>query len=48
MNCHKNISEVAETTATEDILKRFMMGEIQKLYDAVGWDKSLQKIYRKN
>ena len=43
MNCHKNISEVAETTATEDYSKAFYDGEIQKLYDAVGWDKSLQK-----
>lgn len=38
MNCHKNISEVAETTATEDHTKEFYDGEIQKLYDAVGWD----------
>ncbi|MBD3723647.1 MAG: c-type cytochrome [Flavobacteriaceae bacterium] len=38
MNCHKNISEVAETTATEDYSKEFYDGEIQKLYDAVGWD----------
>jgi mono/diheme cytochrome c family protein len=43
MNCHKNISEVAETTATEDHSKAFYDGEIAKLYDAVGWDKSLQK-----
>jgi hypothetical protein len=43
MNCHKNISEVAETTATEEYSKAFYDGEIQKLYDAVGWDKSLQK-----
>ena len=43
MNCHKNISEVAETTATEEHSKAFYDGEIAKLYDAVGWDKSLQK-----
>jgi hypothetical protein len=43
MNCHKNISEVAETTATEEYSKVFYDGEIAKLYDAVGWDKSLQK-----
>ena len=43
MNCHKNISEVAETTATEEYSKAFYDGEIAKLYDAVGWDKSLQK-----
>lgn len=43
MNCHKNISEVADTTATAEYSKSFYDGEIQKLYDAVGWDKSLQK-----
>lgn len=43
MNCHKNISEVADTTATAEYSKVFYDGEIQKLYDAVGWDKSLQK-----
>ena len=43
MNCHKNISEVAETTATEEHSKAFYDCEIAKLYDAVGWDKSLQK-----
>ena len=43
MNCHKNISEVAETTATEEHSKAFYDLQIAKLYDAVGWDKSLQK-----
>lgn len=43
MNCHKNISEVAETTATPEHSKAFYDGEIQKLYDAVGWDKTNQK-----
>lgn len=43
MNCHKNISEVAETTATPEHSKAFYDGEIQKLYDAVGWDKATQK-----
>ncbi len=43
MNCHKNISEVAETTATEEHSKAFYDQQIAKLYDAVGWDKSLQK-----
>ena len=43
MNCHKNISEVADTTATAEHSKAFYDGEIQKLYDAVGWDKSTQK-----
>jgi len=43
MNCHKNIGEVAESTATEEYTKAFYDGEIQKLYDAVGWDKGEQK-----
>ena len=43
MNCHKNISEVAETTATPEHSKAFYDEQIAKLYDAVGWDKSLQK-----
>ena len=38
MNCHKNISEVAETTADADHSKEFYDKQIQKLYDAVGWD----------
>jgi hypothetical protein len=42
MNCHKNISEVAETTATAEYSKAFYDGEIQRLYDAVGWDKAKQ------
>lgn len=43
MNCHKNVSEVAETTATPEYSKAFYDAEIQKLYDAVGWDKAEQK-----
>ena len=43
MNCHKNIGEVAESTATADHSKEFYDGEIQKLYDAVGWDRDNQK-----
>ncbi|TDP60386.1 c-type cytochrome [Flavobacterium dankookense] len=43
MNCHKNIAEVADTTATAEYSKAFYDGEIQKLYDAVGWDKTAQK-----
>jgi mono/diheme cytochrome c family protein len=43
MNCHKNISEVSDTTATADYSKAFYDGEIQKLYKAVGWDQSNQK-----
>lgn len=42
MNCHKNISEVADTTATPEHSKAFYDGEIQKLYEAVGWDKATQ------
>jgi len=43
MNCHKNIAEVADTTATPEYSKAFYDGEIQKLYNAVGWDKATQK-----
>lgn len=43
MNCHKNIAEVAETTATEEYSKAFYDAEIQKLYAAVGWDQAEQK-----
>ena len=43
MNCHKNIAEVSDTTATADHSKAFYDGEIQKLYTAVGWDQSTQK-----
>ena len=42
MNCHKNISEVAESTATPEYSKAFYDAQIQKLYDAVGWDKAKQ------
>lgn len=42
MNCHKNISEVAETTATEEHTKAFYDEQINKLYTAVGWDKATQ------
>lgn len=38
MNCHKNISEVSEETATRAYSKAFYDGEIQKLYKAAGWD----------
>jgi mono/diheme cytochrome c family protein len=43
MNCHKNIAAVSDTTATPEYSKAFYDGEIQKLYDAVGWDKTTQK-----
>ena len=37
MNCHKSISEyTGPTTAEND--KAFYDGEIQKIYDAIGWD----------
>lgn len=42
MNCHKNISEVAETTASPEYSKAFYDAEIQKLYTAVGWDREKQ------
>jgi mono/diheme cytochrome c family protein len=38
MNCHKNISEVAESTGNDEYSKEFYDKEIQKLYKAVGWD----------
>ena len=38
MNCHKNISEVAESTGNDEYSKEFYDKEIQKLYNAVGWD----------
>ena len=44
MNCHKNIGEVApETLAEGNEYGVDYNNEIQKLYDAVGWDKSTQK-----
>ncbi|KAA1245114.1 cytochrome c3 family protein [Aquimarina sp. RZ0] len=42
MNCHKSISEVAESTATADYSKEFYDGEIKKLYKATGWDETTQ------
>ncbi len=43
MNCHKNISEVSDTTATAEHTKAFYDEQINKLYTAVGWDKATQK-----
>ena len=43
MNCHKNIAEVSDTTATPEYSKAFYDKEIDKLYKAVGWDKVNQK-----
>jgi cytochrome c2/nitrate reductase NapE component len=42
MNCHKQIAEVSEETATEEYSKEFYDNEIQKLYEATGWDTSTQ------
>ncbi|TVZ25778.1 cytochrome c7-like protein [Gillisia sp. Hel_I_86] len=42
MNCHKSIGEVAESTATDEYSKEFYDKEIQKLYDATGWDPENQ------
>ena len=39
MNCHKSIAEVADNTVMGDHGKAYLDKEIQKLYDAVGWDK---------
>ena len=45
MNCHKNIAEFAgdKDSLYVDHSKEFYTAEIQKLYDAVGWDKTAQK-----
>ena len=47
MNCHKNISEVAENTRKGDMGKKELDAEIQKIYDAVGWDSENFK-YKEN
>lgn len=45
MNCHKNIAEFVgdKDSLYIDHSKEFYTGEINKLYDAVGWDKAAQK-----
>ena len=45
MNCHKNISEFtgSKDSTYVEYSKEFYTAEIQKLYDAVGWDKTNQK-----
>ncbi|WP_395075010.1 c-type cytochrome [Flavobacterium sp.] len=45
MNCHKNIAEFvgSKDSTYVEYTKEFYTGEIQKLYDAVGWDKTNQK-----
>lgn len=42
MNCHKNISEFQgdKDSTYVEYSKEFYTAEIQKLYDAVGWDKN--------
>ena len=44
MNCHKNINEFQgdKDSTYVEYSKEFYTAEIQKLYDAVGWDKSAQ------
>ncbi len=46
MNCHKNISEYTGPV-TEERDKAFYDGEIQKIYDAIGWDKE-KLAYKEN
>ncbi|MCG2610841.1 c-type cytochrome [Flavobacterium sp. SM15] len=45
MNCHKNINEFQgdKDSTYVDYSKEFYTAEIQKIYDAVGWDKTAQK-----
>jgi mono/diheme cytochrome c family protein len=44
MNCHKSIAEFSGSKdSTYQYTKEFYTAEIQKLYDAVGWDKTAQK-----
>ncbi len=45
MNCHKNIAEFqgSKDSSYVEYSKDFYTAEIQKLYDAVGWDKTTQK-----
>ena len=45
MNCHKNIAEFvgSKDSTYVEYTKEFYTAEIQKLYEAVGWDKTNQK-----
>ncbi len=45
MNCHKNIAEFqgSKDSTYVEYTKDYYTAEIQKLYDAVGWDKTNQK-----
>jgi len=47
MNCHKSISEVADDTRVGELGKKELDLEIQKIYDAVGWDSENFK-YKEN
>ena len=42
MNCHEQVNEVAEETATEEYSKEFYDKEIEKLYEATGWNPDEQ------
>ncbi|WP_026977184.1 c-type cytochrome [Flavobacterium tegetincola] len=44
MNCHKSVSEFSgdKDSTYVEYTKEFYTAEIQKLYDAVGWDKEKQ------
>ena len=42
MNCHKNIGEVAPSTADADYSKEFYDKQIQMLYKATGWSEADQ------
>ncbi len=47
MNCHKSISEVADDTKVGSVGKEQLDKEIQKIYNAVGWDSENMK-YKEN
>ncbi len=47
MNCHKSISEVADDTRVGALGKEQLDKEIQKIYNAVGWDSDNMK-YKEN
>jgi len=47
MNCHKSISEVADDTRVGELGKKELDLEIQKIYNAVGWDSENFK-YKEN
>jgi len=47
MNCHKSIGAVADDTRVGDLGKKELDAEIQKIYNAVGWDSENFK-YKEN